>query len=223
MTETETARGAPRKWRGREPEDRRAARHEQLIEAGLDIMGTEGAAATTMRATCRRAGLTERYFYESFKNRDELLIAVLDRVVLGARDTLIAALGTAPGEPRELIRHVVRSFTDYVATDRRRGRIMFVESQSVPELAQRGEQLVKEFTAPIAASLEILSDSAEPDSLTIALNSIAIFGALAFLYQHWLAGSSRISKRRIVEHVSLVIEAQINVDSTPLEAGERSP
>lgn len=100
---------------------------------------------------------------------------------------------------------------------------MFVESQSVPELAQRGEQLVKEFTAPIAASLEILSDSAEPDSLTIALNSIAIFGALAFLYQHWLAGSSRISKRRIVEHVSLVIEAQINVDSTPLEAGERSP
>ena len=41
-------------------------------------MGTEGAAAATMRATCREAALTERYFYESFANRDELLVAVLD-------------------------------------------------------------------------------------------------------------------------------------------------
>lgn len=215
MTDIETGRGAPRRWRGQEPEDRRAARREQLIEAGLEIMGTDGAAATTMRATCRQAGLTERYFYESFASRDELLVAVLDRVVLTARDTLITALQTSPTEPRDLIRHVVRAFTDYIAKDRRRGKIMFVESQSVPELTQRGEQLVKEFTAPIAASLDRLSGDDTRDEVTTQLNSIAIFGALAFLYQHWLTGNSRISKSRIIEHVSLVIEAQVNVNSSP--------
>ena len=55
MTDTEARRTGPRRWRGQEPEDRRAARRTQLIEAGLQIMGTEGAAAATMRATCREA------------------------------------------------------------------------------------------------------------------------------------------------------------------------
>ncbi|NDV07401.1 hypothetical protein GXW84_23285 [Rhodococcus sp. IEGM 248] len=64
--------------------------------------------------TGRRAGLTERYFYESFAGRDELLVAVPDRVVLTARDTLITALHTSPTEPHDLIRHVVRAFTDFI-------------------------------------------------------------------------------------------------------------
>jgi len=128
---------------------------------------------------------------------------------------LITALHTSPTEPHDLIRHVVRAFTDYIAQDRRDGKIMFVESQSVPELAQRGEQLVKEFTAPIAASLDRLSGDEKRDKVTTQLNSTAIFGALAFLYQHWLTGNSRISKSRIIEHVSLMIEAQVNVNSTP--------
>ncbi|ELB89079.1 TetR family transcriptional regulator, partial [Rhodococcus wratislaviensis IFP 2016] len=153
MTDSENPRGAPRKWRGREPADRRAARRAALIEAGLQIMGTEGTAATTMRATCRQAGLTERYFYESFDNREALLVALLDHVVLGARDTLLRALETGPDDPGELVRHVVKAFTGYIAQDRRRGRIMFVESQSVPELAQRGDQLVTEFTTPMTAAL----------------------------------------------------------------------
>ncbi|MDI9974470.1 MULTISPECIES: hypothetical protein [Rhodococcus] len=42
-----------------------------------------------------------------------------------------------------------------------------------------------------------------------------MFGALAFLYQHWLTGNSKISKSRVIDHVSLAIEAQANVNSTP--------
>ena len=51
---TETGRGAPRRWRGQEPEDRRAKRREQLIEAGLDIMGTDGADRGIARHAERR-------------------------------------------------------------------------------------------------------------------------------------------------------------------------
>lgn len=216
MTDSDNARGAPRRWRGQEPEDRRAARRAQLIDAGLELMGTQGAPATTMRATCRQAGLTERYFYESFENRDALLIAVLDEVVLGARDVLVSSLANAPEDPALLIRHVVSAFTSYVAKDRRRGRIMFVESHSVPELWHRGEQLIDEFTVPISASLEMMRGEGDPpDRITTELNSIGLFGALAFVYQRWLTGSSRITSERIVEHISQVIEAHVNVDSSP--------
>ena len=214
MTDTEARRTGPRRWRGQEPEDRRAARRAQLIEAGLQIMGTEGAAAATMRATCREAALTERYFYESFANRDELLVAVLDEVVLGARDTILDALEAAPSEPSALIRHVVKAFTTYVFKDPRRGRIMFVESQAEPALWDRGRELMAEFTNPISASLELMYGGEATDSANSELNSVGLFGALAFIYQAHTP-SSKISRRRLVEHISLMVEAQATVDSTP--------
>ena len=214
MTDTEARRTGPRRWRGQEPEDRRAARRTQLIEAGLQIMGTEGAAAATMRATCREAALTERYFYESFANRDELLVAVLDEVVLGARDTILDALEAAPSEPSALLRHVVKAFTNYVFKDPRRGRIMFVESQAEPALWDRGRELMAEFTNPISASLELMYGGEATDSANSELNSVGLFGALAFIYQAHTP-SSKISRKRLVEHISLMVEAQATVNSTP--------
>lgn len=193
-----------------------------LLAAGLELMGTEGTAAATMRATCRQAGLTERYFYESFETRDDLVVAVLDAVVLGARDTLLGALTDGPEDPKLLVRHVIKAFTSYVAKDRRRGRIMFVEAQSAPELQARGKELIELFTAPLGPVLAVLAAPGEDgehgrrhDGITVQFNSIAIFGALAFLYQDWLTGTARISQRRVVEHVSQIIEAFAQVNSTP--------
>src|SRR5882757_3307045 len=150
---SDPAAGAQRRWRGREPADRVADRRAQLVEAGLELMGTTGARTVSMRGVCRQAGLTERYFYESFGQVDELLGEVLDLVVLQARDTLLAALHTAPEELGPLIRHGVRAFTDFVLADRRRGRVMFAESRATPALAARGAELIAEFTGPIAAAL----------------------------------------------------------------------
>ncbi len=213
---TPRTRRQPGRWVGQEPEDRKASRRAMLLEAGLELMGTEGTAAATMRATCRQAGLTERYFYESFETRDDLVLAVLDAVVLGARDSLLDALADGPDDPKLLVRHVMKAFTSYVAKDRRRGRIMFVEAQSAPELYERGRQLIELFTSPLGPVLSVLAgDESEPDAVTVQFNSIAIFGALAFLYQDWLTGSARISQRRVVEHVSQVIEAFAQVNSTP--------
>ncbi|MDH6289693.1 hypothetical protein [Rhodococcus opacus] len=72
---------------------------------------------------------------------------------------------------------------------------------------------------PIAASLDTLSGDEKRDKVTTQLNSITMFGALAFRYQHWLTGNSKISKSRFIDHVSLAIEAQANVNSTPDPTG----
>ena len=47
---------------------------------GVTLLGSEGGPALTVRAVCRAAGLTERYFYESFTDRDEFVRAVYDDV-----------------------------------------------------------------------------------------------------------------------------------------------
>lgn len=202
----EGSKGEPRRWRGREPADRTATRRRQLLDAGLELMGTIGAAEMSMRAVCRAAGLTERYFYESFANLSALQLDILDEVVLGARDRLLAALADAPPQPEKVFAHVVSRFTDYMDEDPRRGRIMFVESQATRELGERGNQLIVEFTAPIALSLAGGQGRKNPpDEIDIRLNAHAIFGALAFLYRPWLDGALDVSRDRFDRHATSAI------------------
>lgn len=170
-------------------------------------MGTGGAGAVTMRGVSREAKLTERYFYESFASREELLVAVLETVAGRARETLGEALEHAPTATDHLVRHVVSAFTDFVTVDPRRGRILFVESLAAPELTTRGAELVGEFTSTIAQALRNPGlAGADAEERDVALNAQAIFGALAYLYQAWLEGRMPISRERFVEHVAQVIE-----------------
>jgi AcrR family transcriptional regulator len=89
--------GTARTWGGSTLDDRRDARRERLLEVGLELLGgPEGPAAVSVRSVCRHAKLTDRYFYESFADRDELLLAVYDRVAGQARRALADAVA-APG------------------------------------------------------------------------------------------------------------------------------
>ena len=69
----------PRTYGGVSGEDRAAARRARLLDAGLERFGTDGWAATGVKDICREAGLTDRYFYESFDDRLALFTAVFDR------------------------------------------------------------------------------------------------------------------------------------------------
>ncbi|HET6290833.1 MAG TPA: TetR family transcriptional regulator, partial [Amycolatopsis sp.] len=64
---------ASRRYSGKTADERRAERRLALLGAALDIWQEQGWAAVTMRGVCARANLTDRYFYESFANRDVLL------------------------------------------------------------------------------------------------------------------------------------------------------
>mgnify|MGYP000405556745 CR=1 FL=1 len=73
-------RSINKRWGGRTGAERRAERRQQLIEAATEIWSESGWAAVTMRGVCARTGLNDRYFYEGFKTRDELLVAAWDGV-----------------------------------------------------------------------------------------------------------------------------------------------
>lgn len=203
-----------RPWRGVSPDDRQARRREQLIDAGFAIMGTDGAAAVTMRGVCRQAKLTERYFYESFANREELLVAVLEAVAVRTRTMLLESLTEAPAELGGLIRHVVGAFTEFVTADPRRGRVIFVESLSAPELTRRGAELVGEFTGPIGEALRGSAPGGSvSDDSDVVMNAQAVFGALAYLFQAWLSGQVTVARERFEGHVAQVIESVAHVSS----------
>ncbi|OZM74457.1 TetR family transcriptional regulator [Amycolatopsis antarctica] len=210
---TDPSKAPRRPWRGVGADERQSRRREQLIDAAFAVLGAEGAAAVTMRGVCREAKLTERYFYENFASRADLLVAVLEATTASARDTLIASLDEGPSEFHALIRHAVRAFTGFVTADPRRGRVLFVESMAAPELTTRAIELVDEFTVTIAGALR--GSRPGGDDLDVELNSQAVFGALAFLYQVWLERRVALPVDRFVEHVSQVIEHLGQASSAP--------
>ncbi|MBF6278258.1 TetR family transcriptional regulator [Nocardia sp. 852002-20019_SCH5090214] len=212
-----TPKTGSRPWRGREPADRIAARRERLLRAGYELMAGVGAAETSMRGVCRQAGLTERYFYESFANLDDLMTTVLENTVEQCRDRLLAALAEAPEERDLLFGHVVRAFTDFLTEDPRRGRILFVESIATPALTRRGSELVAVITGPIAAVIAADdTDTPAPDETDATLNAMAIFGALAYCYRPYLIGDITIDRDRFDNHAAAIIRQLSTVRSAPV-------
>ena len=68
-----------RTYRGVSADVRREQRRAALLEAALDLMGSADS-DISVRGVCTSARLTQRYFYESFTNLDELQLALLDQI-----------------------------------------------------------------------------------------------------------------------------------------------
>ena len=66
-------------------------RRDKLVAAGVELLGGAAGPALTVRAVCRESGLTERYFYESFADRDEFVRAVYDHVCSTAMSALTSS------------------------------------------------------------------------------------------------------------------------------------
>jgi AcrR family transcriptional regulator len=190
-----------RTWAGTTLDDRRAARREQLVSAGLDLLGTEGSAAVSVRAVCRQAKLTERYFYESFADREELVAAVYEHVGEQAREALTAAVRDAP-DARHRAERAVTAFVELVLDDPRQGRVLLLAPLTDPALTRRGLHLMPVFAALVGEQLT------RGDETGRQLVAVGLVGALSNVFIAYLDGTLRVGRERLVAHcVRLVLEA----------------
>lgn len=83
--------GTLRAYGGEGGDTRVARRRTALIDAGLDLLGAGDVGAVTVRGVCRRAGLTARYFYESFESVDQLVGVMYDEVIEEIAQASLAA------------------------------------------------------------------------------------------------------------------------------------
>lgn len=63
-----------RRYSGQSFADRQSDRRARLVRAALEVAGRFGLEGTSVAAICAEAGLTARYFYESFPNRDAIFV-----------------------------------------------------------------------------------------------------------------------------------------------------
>ncbi len=83
---------------------------EALIQAAMDAFAKEGLEAPSLDAICERAGYTRGAFYVHFRDRDDLVVAVMERVTGLLLDSLIAT-----GDAALDLERTVRTFAEAVA------------------------------------------------------------------------------------------------------------
>ena len=192
--------GSPtRPYRGISAPERTARRRADLMAAAFDLLGTVGWEQATMTAICARAKLTERYFYESFAGRDELLVAVFEELGDRIRAVVVDALDAAPLDPEDTARAAITVFVDALTEDPRVGRVAIVESAASGLLRQRRHQILGEFADLIVARAQAVFGADALPAPRDRLNALLFTGGLAEVLTAWLAGEVNASKQDIID------------------------
>ncbi|ACU97276.1 TetR/AcrR family transcriptional regulator [Saccharomonospora viridis] len=195
--------GTDRTWAGTTLSDRRATRRRQLLEAGLELLGTSGPSAVSVRAVCRQAKLTERYFYENFTGRDEFVVAVYEHVAALAHQVLVDAVELAGPEIRDRAEAAVSVFVTLILDDPRKGRVLLLSPLADPALLRLGAQRLPMFAELVR---EQLSDRV--DEQDRAMTATALVGGLANVFIAYLNGTLDVSRDHLTAHcVRLVLGA----------------
>ncbi len=195
-----TGDSGSRLWGGTTLAARRQARRTALLEAALDLIGEAGAAAVTMRAVCRRAGLTDRYFYESFTGRDDLLDTLYRQVADEFLDPMTAFAAAADPDRDRL---VAAALVDKVLDDPRKSRLFLVEPYSSTGLGQTTIAVMPAFTRLLQDHL--FRHITDPDQRRLA--AVTMAAGNAGMFSAWLGGSLKAGRAQIVDHIVAVLTA----------------
>jgi AcrR family transcriptional regulator len=160
------------------PERRIAERRQRLLSAGLEVFATRGFQASKVSDVCAAAGLTQRYFYESFGDKEALLWAVAESIVadfVTAAGPSLALFGTDfEAAVDGAARAVISSLTD----DPRRARILFVEIVGVsPDLEDRRRVVIGALVDVIRDAAAAASGSWAREAVEVDLIARAVIGA----------------------------------------------
>ena len=200
-----------RPYGGLAMEERVAARRARFIEAGIELFGTQGFRGATVRGICAAAGLTDRYFYESFASLEALLAEVHRTVRDGfARRLTEESFGAAgwDGDDAAVERQVTAAYEIWFDTvrDPRFARILLVEVLGVsPEMDALYEASARDMAeltvTPLAATRPAIKLSRQRRELL----GRALVGAGLQVAKMWMTGGYKLPRRDVVRTCVLVV------------------
>ncbi|MDN5896374.1 MAG: TetR/AcrR family transcriptional regulator [Nocardioides sp.] len=187
------------RYRGVSAEDRLADRRERLLEATLEVWSAEAGPPITMTRVCAQAGLTERYFYESFRGLDAARLEVLQRIATEISERSIEAMATTPGTPTDRARAAVAAFVQILTEDPRKGRIAMVESLGVPALRPQRTALLRQFADVAAEQARELYGPRAWSEREGQMAALQFIGGLGEMVTAWIDGALKASPDDIID------------------------
>lgn len=185
---------ATRVYAGRTAADRRAERRQRLLDAGLELFGTDGYAASSIEKLCAAAAVSTRNFYEEFTGREALLLALHDDVLERAVTAVAAAFAEA-GDSGIAVRveAAVRAYLTTTAADPRWARLSYVEVVGVSDTVEQHRLAWRErWVGVLVAEAERAVVRGEAAPRDFHLGAVALIGAVNELVYHWSRGGHLI-------------------------------
>ncbi len=175
-----------RSYGGESATDRLARRRRQLLDAGLELFGTAGYRATTVRQLCREAKVSDRYFYEQFDSTEDLLLAVYAECTARLEEAAVAALGDPGDAVQDLARRGLDAFLSVVESDPRLARVVWFEVLGVsPRVEAAYLARMQSFGHLMVAVVADQEGAAEVSETTRALMATTAVGAVTYTVMTW--------------------------------------
>ncbi|UJA20272.1 TetR/AcrR family transcriptional regulator [Thermoleophilia bacterium SCSIO 60948] len=220
MEEATQTERTERLYGGRTAGERRSLRHDQLVEAGLRVFAAEGWAGSTVLDVCRAAGLSQRYFYEAFEDREALFEAVVHGIEDEVRATIAASFaGASDLGPRARVATALGAIADLFIADPDKARVAMVESMSTARFRQRRERSLASFASLAAEQLRELADPSV-DQRAIETASFVLVGGVAETLVASVTGRLGKGRDELVDQTTRLFLAAAGI---PPDASDPSP
>jgi AcrR family transcriptional regulator len=166
--------------------DRPALRRARLIAAAVEVYGEVGFRNATVRKICRRARLTERYFYESFGSSEELLVEAAHTLAFDTLAWMKARRDGVEGNRDVKTAHMLRGYYRQQSERRSQARMFTLEFRGISAAAD------VEFDRILDAFADLIVETRDPRRLGPAARSRllrrGIVGGVLQVTVSWIEG-----------------------------------
>lgn len=200
---------AGRTYGGRTAEERQALQRRSFLDAGLRLFGTLGYRATTVRALCKEAGLTDRYFYRNFDDMQACLLAVYAEAVRGIETRVVEALATEPDDAHAAIVAGLTAFFESFE-DPRVARVAFLEVLGVsPEVDTAYARCIQRFVDLFVAFVHTRGGTSV-DATQLQYVAVGLVGAVIQSSMYWLLSGYKANRADVVAANARILSATIS-------------
>lgn len=171
-----------RSYRGQSQEQRRSDRRGRLIAGAIAVYGERGYQQATVKAVCEAAGLTERYFYESFANSEALLIDSYNAVTYSVLGEILRAGETAGRSKIKRSRAMLHAYFGALQREPQSARVFLVEIRGV----SRAVDLA--FEASLRTIGREVARLVAPHAVDDELLQAGVIGGVIHIAMRWIEG-----------------------------------
>lgn len=194
-----------RLYAGQSLEERKKQRRKVFLDAGLSVFGSEGYRQASVRRLCQEAQLTDRYFYQSCGNLQNLLVDVYQECMTCLSKKIIQAIVSEYALYRSPEKAILKGLEAYFSEleNQKIARICMIELEGLnAEVTQVYNQYIESF-AEILRQLAIHAFPDMPLSKSEQkIIALSLVGAMRQAATNWLANNYSSDRAEIVKATS---------------------
>lgn len=221
MTDTSitavTPASAPkeRQFKGMSLSERKQARRDKLIEAGIQAYGTQGFFSVTVKDICNEAKLTERYFYESFKKSEQLFQTIFLKLIDELQQNVMQAIMQASTDPEKMIDAGLTALLTTLKDNPQMARIIYIDAMLVQELHNQAtiQETMLRFDRMIHAFVMLMMPQMNRSEREIALVSTGLNGYVTQIAIRWVMSDFKSPLEDVLASCRLVFLALLHMFS----------